>query len=248
VTDSPADRTRPAWYASGPRGPWRDWWTVLHPPYTAWHLSYVLIGAGLAPHVDGARLAATLVAFALAVGISAHALDELRGRPLRTSIPSPVLAGAAAVSLAAAAGIGVAGIARVGWPLGVFILAGVILVLSYNLELWGGRLHHDVVFAAAWGAFPVLTAYYAQTDTLRVAALLGAAFAFGLSHAQRVLSWQARQLRRQVVAVEGHRTLLDGSRQDITRASLLRPYEQALVALSWSSCALGLALIAAHAR
>lgn len=248
MSDSPADQTRPAWYASALRGPWHDWWTVLHPPYTAWHLSYVLIGAGLAPHLDGERLAGTLVAFALAVGVSAHALDELRGRPLRTSIPSPVLAGAATVSLAAAAGIGVAGIARVGWPLGVFILAGVLLVLAYNLELWGGRLHNDVVFAAAWGAFPVVTAYYAQTHTLRIAALLGAAFAYGLSHAQRVLSWQARQLRRQVVAVQGHRTLADGSRQDITRASLLRPYERALVALSWSTCALGLALIAAHAR
>jgi hypothetical protein len=248
VTDSPADRTRPAWYASGPRGPWRDWWTVLHPPYTAWHLSYVLIGAGLVPHLDGERLAGTLVAFALAVGVSAHALDELRGRPLRTSIPSPVLAAAAAVSLTAAAAVGVAGIARVGWPLGLFILLGVMLVLVYNLELWGGRLHNDATFAAAWGAFPVVTAYYAQAGTLRLAALLGATFAYGLSHAQRVLSTQARQLRRHVISVEGHRTLGDGSREDITRASLLRPYERALVALSWSSCALGLALIAAHAR
>jgi hypothetical protein len=247
VAEGQADQTRPAWYASGPHGPWRDWWTVLHPPYTAWHLSYVLIGAGLAPHLDAERLAGTLVAFALAVGVSAHALDELRGRPLRTSIPSPVLASVAAVSLTAAAGVGIAGIARVGWPLGVFILAGVILVLAYNLELWGGRLHNDVMFAAAWGAFPVVTAYYAQANTLRVAALLGAIFAYGMSHAQRVLSTQARQLRRHVIAVEGLRTLSDGSRQQITRSSLLRPYERALMALSWSSCALGLAVIAAHA-
>jgi hypothetical protein len=239
---------RPAWYASAPHagGAWRDWWTVLHPPYTAWHLSYVLIGAGLAPHVDGERLAATVLAFALAVGVSAHALDELRGRPLRTSIASPVLAAAAAVSLTAAAGIGVAGIARVGWPLGLFILAGVILVLAYNLELWGGRLHRDAVFAAAWGAFPVVTAYYAQAGTVRAAALLGAVFAYGLSHAQRVLSTEARHLRRHVVAVEGQTTLDDGRRRELTQSSLLRPFERALVALSWSTCALGLALVATH--
>jgi hypothetical protein len=135
----------------------------------------------------------------------------------------------------------------VGWPLGVFILAGVVLVVGYNLELWAGRLHHDAVFAAGWGSFPVLTAYYAQTGTLRVAAVLGAVFAYGLSHAQRVLSTEARQLRRQVISVEGERTLCDGSRQSITRSSSLRPFERVLVALSWSSCALGLALVAARA-
>ena len=42
---------RPAFYALAPGG-WRDWWTLLHPPYTAWHLSYVVIGASLAPDVN----------------------------------------------------------------------------------------------------------------------------------------------------------------------------------------------------
>ena len=30
--------SRPAFYAAAPGG-WRDWWTLLHPPYTAWHLA-----------------------------------------------------------------------------------------------------------------------------------------------------------------------------------------------------------------
>ncbi|HSS10108.1 MAG TPA: hypothetical protein VLL25_09495 [Acidimicrobiales bacterium] len=237
---------RPAWYAPT-HGRWRDWWTVLHPPYTAWHLSYVLIGAGLAPHLNGERLAGTLIAFALAVGVAAHALDELRGRPLRTSIPSPVLATAAVVALVAAAGIGLAGITQVGWGLSGFIVAGTFLVVAYNLELWGGRLHNDVVFAGAWGAFPVLTAYYAQAKSVSVAAVLGAGFAYGLSHAQRVLSTEARQLRRRVVEVQGERVQTDGTREPLTRLALLRPLERALVALSWSTCLLGLALVAANA-
>ena len=61
---------------------------LLHPPYTLWHLSYVAIGATLAPRFDGGRLVATLLAFFLAVGVCAHALDELHGRPLRTTIPA----------------------------------------------------------------------------------------------------------------------------------------------------------------
>ncbi len=247
MSEIPAD-SRPAWYAatSRRRSPWRDWWTVLHPPYTAWHLSYVLIGAGLAPHLDAERLAGTLIGFALAVGVAAHALDELKGRPLGTGISSPVLAGAAAVSLAASVALGVAGVVRVGAGLIAFVVVGTVIVVAYNLESWGGRLHSDVVFAAGWGAFPVLTAYFVQTGTIRLTALLGAAFAYGLSHAQRVLSTEARTLRRRVETVEGRRVLVGGRSETLSRRGLLQPYERALVSLSWSTCALGLALVAAH--
>ena len=96
-----APSVRPSWYALETGG-WRDYVTLLHPPYTAWHLSYVVIGGCLAPVVAWGRLTAAVVAFGLAVGIGAHALDELRGRPLRTSIPSSILVGLAALSLGAA--------------------------------------------------------------------------------------------------------------------------------------------------
>lgn len=233
---------RPAWYSASP-GPWRDWVSVLHLPYTAWHLSYVLIGADLAPRLSVSRLVATVVAFGLAVGVAAHGLDELHGRPLRTAIPGPLLAGVSAVSLAAAAALGVVGIGRVGWGLAGFIVVGGAIVVAYNLELWGGRLHNDVTFALAWGAFPVLTAYYAQADTLRPAAIVAAAFAYGLSQAQRTLSTEARDLRRRTALVDGRRIHQDGEAVPISRESLLRPVERSLIALSWSTCALGVALL-----
>ena len=105
MAEAPA---RPAFYAAR-RGGWRDWWTLLHPPYTAWHLSYVVIGACLAPRVSVSRLVATLLAFFLAVGVAAHALDELHGRPLRTRIPSAPLVAATVVGLAGAVFLGIAG-------------------------------------------------------------------------------------------------------------------------------------------
>ena len=86
----PSAALAPAFYAARSGG-WRDYWTLLHPPYTVWHLSYVLLGAALAPSPDPRIVAGALVAFGLAVGVAAHAFDELRGRPLRTRIPSPVL-------------------------------------------------------------------------------------------------------------------------------------------------------------
>src|SRR6266498_4444158 len=90
---------RPAFYALRPGG-WRDLVTILHPPYTAWHLSYVALGAAVAPQFHAVRLWAALGAFFLAVGVAAHALDELRGHRLRTRLSDRTLA------LLALAGLG----------------------------------------------------------------------------------------------------------------------------------------------
>jgi hypothetical protein len=239
----PDDR-RPAYYAAAPGG-WRDWWTVLHPPYTAWHLAYVAIGATLAPHVSGARLAATVLAFFFAVGISAHALDELAGRPLRTGISDRALKAATVVGLAAAVAIGAGGVVVVGAVLVPFLVAGPLLVVAYNAELLGGLVHTDAGFAAAWGSFPVLTAYAAQTGRLAAAPVLAAVAAFGLSYAQRTLSTPARQLRRRVERVEGV-MVMDGEAAPLERAALLQPLERALQALSWSLVALAGALVVAR--
>ena len=232
-TPEDGDAERPAYYAARPGG-WRDWWTLLHPPYTAWHLSYAVIGASLAPRVQTSRLIASVLAFFLAVGLAAHALDELRGRPLRTRIPAPALVAVVVVGLAGALALGVAGVYRVGWTLIPFMVVGPVLVIAYNAELFGGAMHTDFGFAAAWGAFPVLTGYVAQTGSLAVAPVLAAAGAFALSAAQRRLSTPARNIRRRAVRVEGSITYGDGRIEPITADGLLRPLELALRASSWA--------------
>ena len=233
----------PAFYATRSHGWRRDVWAVLHPPYTAWHLSYVVIGASLAPTVDGVRLAATLLAFFLAVGISAHALDELKGRPLGTEIPASVLTTATVVGLLCAVALGVAGITRVGLGLLPFMAIGVFFVFAYNLELLGGRLHGDIWFALSWGAFPVLTAYFAQTGRLSPGAAAAAIAAFALSYGQRSLSTPARLLRRRTRSVSGLLTMSDGSAVELDDKTLLRPLELALRAFSWGVVALALGML-----
>ena len=203
----------------------------------------MLLGAGLAPKVSGLRLAATLVAFFLAVGIAAHALDELNGRPLRTSIPAWVLRTAAVVALAGAVGLGLAALPVVGWGLLLFIALGVLFVFAYSLELLGGRMHGDFWFALSWGAFPLLTAYFAQTGSLSIGALVAAAGAFALSFGQRALSTPARALRRRTRSVSGVVTLSDGSQVPLDEATLLRPLEQALRAFSWGVVTIAVALM-----
>jgi hypothetical protein len=193
VTSEP----RPAFYALRPGG-WRDYITLLHPPYTLWHLSYVAIGAALAPQMDWGLLGWTVLAFFLALGIGAHALDELNGRPLRTQISGRLLVVLAIASIVAACAIGIDEAARTNWWLLAFVAAGAFLVVAYNLELLGGWFHSDLWFGLAWGAFPVLTAYFAAAERVRVAALAAGAFAVLASLAQRTLSTQVRFARRQM--------------------------------------------------
>jgi hypothetical protein len=186
---------RPAFYALAAGG-WRDYVTLLHLPYTAWHLSYVVIGAALSPEFAGRRLLAALASFFLALGIGAHALDELNGRPLMTRIPSRVLIALAALSIGAATAIGIAAaLAWTPWLL-VFVAAGAFLVVAYNLELFGGLFHSDLWFALAWGALPLLTAYFVVAEELTLEAALAAVFAVTTSLAQRALSTQVRAIRR----------------------------------------------------
>ncbi len=233
----------PAFYATGRRGAWRDVRAVLHPPYTAWHLSYVVLGAMIAPRVNWTTLIATLLAFFLAVGIAAHALDELRGRPLGTALPSWMLSGAAAVGLGGAVALGAIGITRVGFGLLGFMVVGAFFVLAYDLELFGGLVHTDLGFALSWGAFPVLTSAFAQTSTISWSAVVLAAAAALLSAAQRSLSNPVRMIRRRVTSIEGEVRFADGTVRPIDRDFLLVPSERALRSLSVAMIALAVAFV-----
>jgi hypothetical protein len=187
---------RPAFYALRSGG-WRDYVTLLHPPYTLWHLSYVAIGAALAPRMRWGILGWTELAFFLALGVGAHALDELHGRPLRTRIPGALLIALAIGSIGAACAIGIFVASDTTWWLLAFVAIGAFVVVAYNLELVGGMFHSDLWFGLAWGAFPVLTAYFASAERLRGEVFAAAAFAVFASLAQRTLSTQVRSARRQ---------------------------------------------------
>jgi hypothetical protein len=229
---------RPAFYALRPGG-WRDLVTLLHPPYTAWNLANVAIGAALAPHLYGSRLAATLVAFLLGVGVCAHVLDELHGRPLGTRLSTRTLVALAGLSLAGAVAIGIVGAVNISLTLIPFVLAGAFIVLAYNLEWFGGRFHTAFWLAASWGAFPALTGYWANSQQLRVPAVLAALACFTLTLAQRRLSTPVRELRRRTVSLSGEQRLADGSTVALDAARLAAPMEGAL-----GACALAMVLLA----
>lgn len=248
--------TGPAFYAR-PGSALGDWWTVLHPPYTLWHLSYVALGSAMAPALDWAALVTALVAFFLAVGVAAHLLDELNGRPLGTRIPAGVLRAGAALALLAACVLGGYGAFLHGptnWPLAIAVPVGAVLVVAYNLELFGGRLHDDRTFAWAWGGFPVVVGYLAQSPDLSVsstgwsvpAAAAATVAGVATSYAQRRLSTPARDLRRRTLEVTGTLRSHGGSVQPLDRATLLAPLEGALRALTCAVPAVALAAVLAR--
>jgi hypothetical protein len=248
VRARPAQPTdRPAFYALAP-GSWRDLVTLLHPPYTAWHLSYVAIGAAVAPVLHGGRLAAALGAFLLAVGVAAHALDELHGRPLRTRLSDRALISLAASALAGAAAIGIYGAITISATLIPFTLAGVFLVLAYDLELFDGLFHNDFWFAAAWGGFPAATGYWANALTLRAPGVLAIAACVLLSVAQRRMSTPVRELRRKTVSVSGEQRLRDGRVIPLDPGRLAAPLDAALSACACAVTLLAIALVTLRLR
>jgi hypothetical protein len=222
------EEVRPAFYALRAGG-WRDYVTLVHPPYTAWNLAYVAIGAAIAPVFHTDRMLWTMAAFALALGVSAHAFDELNGRPLQTAIPGPVLVALAVISLAGACAIGVWAASAWGWGLLAFVAVGAFVVPAYNLEWFGGALHNTWGLALAWAAFPILTAFYAQAVTLRAEAILAAGFGSLLIVVQRTLSTPVRHARRALGNLEG-----------------IEPMERSLRILPWAVVLLAAALLTAR--
>ena len=244
---TPAEtEARPAFYALR-HGSWRDYVTLLHPPYTLWHLSYVVLGAALSPTLRYDRLGATVLAFFLAMGIAAHALDELAGRPLGTRIPARHLRALAVLGLGGAVALGLLGTLLASPWLLAFVLFGLFIAPAYNLEWFHGRFHSDFWFALSWGSFPFVTAYWASAERLEPSAAFGAFAVFALSLAQRTLSDRVRTLRRRVREIEGHVTYADGTVHKIDRTWALATDERALLLTAASVISFALAALVARA-
>jgi hypothetical protein len=231
---------RPAYYA--PVGSlWGDLVALLHPPYTAWHLSYVAMGAALASRIDWLVLAGTIVAFFLGTGIAAHALDERSGRPLHTSLSDRSLTLLGFGGLAGSLVVAAIGAVRLSpWVL-AWAVAGVLLAAGYALET-PSALHTTLGFGLAWGGFPVLVGFWGQTLTVTVGAIGVAGAATLISMAQRALSTPARYVRRNTEHAE---MLLarPGEQETWDESRVLSTWERPLRLLAWAMVTLAAGML-----
>ena len=233
------NRPGPAFYART-GSPVGDLITILHPPYTLWHLSYVVIGAALAPSIDWRILVGTVLAFAFGLGVGAHALDELHDRPLSTDLSDGWLNVLGWGGLALGASLAVVAAFVISPVTLLWGAAGVLLAAGYALE-WSPLIHSTIGFGLAWGAFPVLVGYWGQTEGLSVSAVVVAAAACVLSMTQRVLSTPARHLRRDTDAPVA---VIGGSNWET--AELLATWERPLRLLVVAHVLLALGLLFSH--
>jgi hypothetical protein len=158
---------------------------MLHLPYTAMVLAFVVLGAALAPAPSGIVLLATLAAYFLALGIGAHFLDQLpgMGSSYVRHWPPWALAVVGAVGVGSGVVIGVVGaLLQLGVPfLGLVVAQGVVAVGYPLAPKFGGLLHRDPVFAVSWGALPFLTSFYAQSRGFTVLSVIIGALLAGVA-------------------------------------------------------------------
>ncbi len=234
---------KPAWYTVTGHGALADLTNLLHPPYTLWHLSYVIVGIGLAPVIHPERSIAVVVAFFLGLGIGAHALDETMGNPLKTRLSKKKLYLIGFLSLAFAAAIGTYYVVTLSFLLLPIIVAEVFFALAYNLEAFNKRFHNMLVFSISWGVLPFLTGYFVNALSFSVGAVL-ASLAIGLlTYVQRTLSLQARSVRRTVASPIKALKLENGEEIQVTTTELISPAEKSLQALTLTIFVFAIALL-----
>ena len=218
--------TKKTWYArEGSR--WAEFLTILHPPYTGMVLCYVGLGAFLAPVIHWDRLFWCLLAYFLGLGVGAHALDQLSGRPYGQSFTERELWLIGVGTLALASLIGAYYAVTLSPWLWLFIALGAFFAVTYPLGgLLGGRFHTDFWFVVSWGMLPFLTSYFLQALTLTLPSLLMAGALGGTAAMEITLSRWVRALRRRPAALRMVRD--DGSEEEWDLPRLIGKPERAL--------------------
>jgi hypothetical protein len=136
-------------------------------------LSFSVTGAMLAPVVHWDRVVATVIIFALGLGIGGHALDAVGSRgakPWGRVFSERGLWVAALSSITGAYVIAIYYMILFVPLLWIPALLEGFFVFAYNLEWFGGKFHKDSWFAFSWGFLPALAGYIMQTNKVSAAA------------------------------------------------------------------------------
>jgi hypothetical protein len=131
---------------------------LLFLPYTGMCVSYTIIGSMLSHDLHWDRVAAIVVIYTLALGVSAHAADSLgskRIKPWGTYFKKRDLALLMVVSLSASYLIGTYYIVSYVPLLSIVAILEGFFVFVYNFELLKGFFHKNFWFSLSWGVLPV---------------------------------------------------------------------------------------------
>jgi len=223
-----------AWYARGGSRV-REFYTIMHLPYTSMVLSYVVIGAMLSQSIYFDRVILTVVAYFLGLGFCAHALNELHAAHWTEALGKNELTALFAVPFVGALIIGAYGMLKLftlsrsilpPLVLLIMILLESFFLIAYNTDALSGRLHSDISFAFSWAALPTLVSYYVNALTITPAALLAALAMAGTAGIEINLSRWCKELRRRSPLNE--LKFGDGTSQRMSTRELVARPEKAL--------------------
>lgn len=172
---------------------------LLFLPYTGMCISFAVIGSMLPGTIFWDRTAAIFVIYFLALGISAHAADNLGSKInkpwgnyfTKKELKIMIIAG---LSIAYFIGLYYA-ITYAYLLLFIGIIEGFFL-FAYNFELFKGFFHNNFWFAFSWGSLPLLAGYIIQTNTISEISLLAASFAFLISYIEIRISRRYKEVKR----------------------------------------------------
>ena len=212
-------------------------------------LSYVLIGAVLAPVIYSDRVGITLLAYFLGLGLSAHALNELHAAHWTGKLGRMELTVVFVLPLVGALALGVYGMLKLfsvsesvfaPVALMIFVIVETFFLFAYNTDAFNGRFHSDLWFAFSWAALPTLISYYVNALTITPEALLVSLAMAATAGIEINLSRWCKDFRRRSSLTELQ--FADGTHQSMSTVELVARPEKALklIVVAVDAIAIGL--------
>jgi hypothetical protein len=154
--------TGSTWYSA--QGSWlREFWTLLHLPYTLMAICFVLIGISLNRPIDLPIAGLLCLAYFLGLGIAAHCFDQLPGQgTVYVKIITPLqlqFIGVGALGVAVGVGISMATHLHL-WIIIPCMIVQTFFAFAYPMkQLFRGYFHTNFWFAVGFGAIPFTVGY-----------------------------------------------------------------------------------------
>lgn len=162
-------------------------------------ISFSIVGSLLSPTtIMWDRIVAIVIIYFAALGISAHAADNMgsKKKPWGDLFSNLELLIMLVCGLVVAYAIGAYYIIfYVPLLLPIAILEGFFL-FAYNYEIWNGSFHNNIWFAISWGSLPLLAGYVMQTNSISYVPLLISTAAFLISYIEIKLSRRYKEFRQ----------------------------------------------------
>lgn len=193
---------------------------LLFLPYTGMCISFTIIGSMISPTVYWDRVVAIFTIYFFALGISAHAADNLGSKKIK---PWGNYFSKLELKIMVIVGLSIAyiiGIYYVITSVNLLLFIGIIeafFLFAYNFELFRGVFHNNFWFALSWGSLPLLAGYIMQTNTIAELPIILALFTFLVSLLEIRYSREYKEIKRKnrdnkkSRKLESHLKLLSGS-------------------------------------